>query len=428
MNDAILALFWIFMTASVINTLHIGFYLVCANLYDIRQFKRATRKHRSHKKLPLVSIVISAHNEEKVIVRTLESLIKLKYPRLQVIVMDDASSDETSTLVNQFIADHPKFDMMIRYKRKNVGKGRALSSAMQRFAKGELIMTLDADSVLHPMAVRNAVRYFQDDPKVAGVAANVRIIQEPGVLSLLQMLEHMIGYRSKKAYSLTNSECVIGGVGSTYRRDILEQVGFYDTDTLTEDIGLSMKIAALGNKEHRLVYAVDVVAMTEGVDSFKGLLKQRFRWKYGNLQNLIKYSYLIGRANKKYSRMLTWYRLPMAYVGELLLLLEPVILGYVLYLSYVMHNPGSILGSYALITAYLLLNLLPDEHATRNQRFKLALYAPIAYFIFYIMNLVQLAAIMRCLFKAPQLISRTKVDGTWSSPKRRGAVEITFEA
>ncbi|HSE61248.1 MAG TPA: glycosyltransferase family 2 protein, partial [Candidatus Saccharimonadales bacterium] len=184
--------------------------------------------------------------------------------------------------------------------------------------------------------------------------------------------------------------------------------------------------AALGNRAHRLVYAADVVAATEGVDSFKGLLKQRYRWKYGNLQNLIKYSYLIGKTGKKYSRMLTWYRLPMAYIGELLLLLEPFILGYVLYLSYVMGNPGSILGSYALITAYILLNLLPDEHVDRKQRFKLATYAPLAYFIFYIMNVVQLWAALRCLIRTPQLVMRKKVDGTWKSPARRGAAVAAF--
>lgn len=425
MNDVIFWMFWVFMGASIINTLHIGFYLVSANLYDIQQFKRKSLMRRSNKKLPKVSIVISAHNEEKVIERTLKSLQKVKYPHLQVVIMDDASVDRTANIVLKFATEHPKFDLIIRHKKNNVGKGRALNAAIQRYAKGDLIMTLDADCILHPMAVRNAVRYF-DDPNVAGVAANVRIIHEPGVLSLLQVLEHMIGYRSKKAYSITNSECIIGGVASTYRREVLEEVGYYDTDTLTEDIGLSMKVASLGNRKHRLVYAADVVAATEGVDSFKGLLKQRYRWKYGNLQNLIKYSYIIGKTGKKYSRMLTWYRLPMAYLGELLLLLEPLILGYVLYLSYLMHNPGSILGSYALITLYILFNLLPDEHSDNKQRLKLALYAPIAYFIFYIMNVVQLSAAIRCLWRAPQLVMRKKVDGTWKSPDRRGAAVATF--
>lgn len=424
--ELIAVIFWISMATGLINLLHYGFYLASANIYDIKQFKRKSKMHakRNRKRLPLVSIVISAHNEEKVIERTLDSLLKLKYPRTQIIVMDDASTDSTTKLVNKFIADHPKADILLRYKTKNVGKGAALNTAISRFAKGEFIMTLDADSILHPMAVRNAIRYF-DDPHVVGVAANVRIIEEQSVLSLLQMLEHMIGYRSKKAYSLTNSECIVGGVASTYRASTLKEAGYYEPGTMTEDIGLSMKIASMGNKKHRLVYAADVVAATEGVDTFKGLIKQRFRWKYGMLQNLIKYSYLIGKTNKKYSRMLTWYRLPMAFLSEIMLMLEPVLLGYVLYLSYLMQSPASIIASYVLITGYILLNLLPDEHSDRKRRFRLALYAPMAYFIFYIMNLIQFIAIVRCLVRGRQLIRKQAVSGTWHSPARRGTAGVT---
>lgn len=425
MNDIWIWLFWLFTVASVMNTLHIGFYLISANVYDIRQFKLAKKK-RPRGTLPLVTVAISAHNEEKVIIRTLESLLRSRYPRVQILIMDDASTDNTSQLVNNFISNHPKADITIRYKTKNVGKGRALNSAMQRYAKGEFIMTLDADCILHPEAIRNAIKYF-DDPKVAGVAANVRIIREPGVISLLQVLEHMVGYRSKKAYSLTNSECVVGGVGSMYRKSVLKTVGFYDTDTLTEDIGLSMKVAAQGNKNFRLVYAADVVAMTEGVPTFKALVKQRYRWKYGMLQNLIKYAYLIGKTDHKFTRSLTWYRLPMAFLSELMLLLEPFILGYVLYVSYVMQNPASVVGSYGLITIYLLLNLLPDEHTDAKGRTRLLLNAPAAYFIFYIMNIVQFTAIVRCLAHSKSLLARQQHVGTWKSPERSGIASISFK-
>jgi len=99
---------------------------------------------------------------------------------------------------------------------------------------------------------------------------------------------------------------------------------------------------------------------------------------------------------------------------------------HVLYLSYLFQNPSSIIGSYVLITIYLLLNLLPDEHTDRKHRFRLAMYAPIAYFIFYIMNLIQLAAIVRCVFKGNKLLSRQKVKATWRSPERSGAAHVSF--
>src|SRR5579884_1576561 len=150
-------------------------------------------------------------------------------------------------------------------------------------------MCLDADSILHPSAIERAVSYFSD-PKIIGVAANVRVIGNRTTLGKLQQFEHMIGYRSKKFYSLSNCEFIVGGVASTYRKSVLKKVKFYDDDTLTEDIGLSLKlIAKEGNRRRRVTYAADVVALTEGVSSFNDLLKQRYRWKMGNLQNLYKF-------------------------------------------------------------------------------------------------------------------------------------------
>jgi cellulose synthase/poly-beta-1,6-N-acetylglucosamine synthase-like glycosyltransferase len=187
-----------------------------------------------------------------------------------------------------------------------------------------------------------------------------------------------------------------------------------------------MKVAALGNKAHRLVYAADVVAATEGVDTFKGLLRQRFRWKYGSLQNLIRYKSLLGNLDKKYSRMLTLYRMPMAFFGEVMLLLEPLLLGYMLYVSYSLQSVGFIVGSYMLITTYLLLNVMPDEHTSFRQRIKLFLYSPFAYFIFYIMNVIQVSASVRCLFNGKALVKQTPHSGTWRTPDRRGTASMMF--
>lgn len=420
-----LALFWLFVFAGVFNLAHIGFYLAGANLYDIFAFKRNAKKQASNKKLPLISIVFATYNAEKVVVRTLESLAKLKYPRYEVIVVDNGSADNTRRLVRDFIQSHPKMSLRLVAKRVNVGKALAINYGSKNYAKGDFVMMLDDDSILHPQALRNVVKYF-DDPAVAGVAANVRIIEEPSVLSVLQMLEHMISYRSKKAFTVTNCELIVGGVASTYRHSLLKKIGYYDTGTMTEDIGLSMKVAALGNKQHKLVYAADVVAATEGVDSFKGLLRQRFRWKYGSLQNIIRHKNLLGSLDKRYTRMLTHYRMPMAFVGEIMLLLEPLLLAYMLYLSYSLQSVGFIVGSYILITIYLLLNLMPDEHSTNNERARLFFYAPFAYFIFYIMNVVQVYAMIKCLFKGNSLIKQTPHSGTWSPPTRRGAVSMDF--
>jgi biofilm PGA synthesis N-glycosyltransferase PgaC len=446
-------LLYLLAFANVYSVIHLGLYTVGANTYDIMQFKKARKlaspkRGPKRRKWPLVSVVIPAHNEALVIERTLDSVRASSYAKFEIIVLDDGSNDDTAAVVRNYIRKHPKlrsksyiakYDWSVsgrsnrRYVRGQIGKHRillvsqtnsgkaaAMNNAISNYARGELTMCLDADSTLHPEAISRAVGYFKD-PKVIGVAANVRIMANKHWLGILQRFEHMIGYRSKKFFTLTNSEFIVGGVASTYRTKALIQAGLYDTDTMTEDIGLSMKlIAKKGNRRHRIVYAADVVAMTEGVQTFSGLLKQRYRWKMGNLQNLFKYRHLIGNKDRrKYSRMLTIYRLPVAVLGEIMLLIEPLILSYVIYLSIHYHTLGILLGAYLTMTAYILWAVWPDEHLTRRQKTQLSLVAIGMYILFYAMDVVQLCAVFRCL-KNQRTVVRRDAKQTWVSPLRSG--------
>jgi cellulose synthase/poly-beta-1,6-N-acetylglucosamine synthase-like glycosyltransferase len=375
----------------------------------------------------LVSIVIAAHNEEQVITRALDSIRMSSYPWYEVIVADDASTDRTEELVQDYRARHPEMDLRLYRMVKNVGKGAALNAVLRDHARGEYVMTLDADSIISPDAVAKALSYFED-PCVAGVAANVHIIDEPTVLGVLQRFEHMIGYRSKKLYSVTNCEFVVGGVASTYRMRVLRKVGFYDTDTLTEDIGLSTKVTSLGNRRFRLVYGADVVAKTEGVLTFRALARQRYRWKYGSMQNLVKYRHLIGNPSRRYSRTLTLYRMPMAVLSEFTLLVSPLAWTYAIYMSLTHYTATLVVGAYATITAYTLITIWMDETLSRRARLRLTMYAPTAYFVFYLMDLVQLVAITRCLIRTRSLVQRRDVGNTWSSPKRAGKLVVNARA
>ena len=369
-------IFWLFAFVSILYVVHFGVYLVGANFYDVWQQRRkglrgvrlpeayepecaatATWTRRGIPEVPgLVSIVIAAHNEESVIVRTLDSLLRNTYRSVEVLVADDASTDLTGRLVRDFQVRHPEMDLRIVRMHKNVGKGAALNAALRRHARGQFVMTLDADSIIEPDAITKALSYF-DDPYVAGVAANVQILEETTVLGLLQRFEHMIGYRSKKTFSLANCEFVVGRVASTYRMRVLRKVGFYDTDTLTEDIGLSAKITSLGNRRFRMVYGADVVAKTEGVLTLRALAKQRYRWKFGSLQNLIKYRGMILNPSSRYTRTLTYYRMPMAVLSEFTLLVSPLAWTYAVHWSLVTQTPALIIGAYATITAYTLLTV-----------------------------------------------------------------------
>lgn len=439
-------LFYLFIVVGSINLLHFALYLIGANIYDFEQFRHIKQRQKPLASKPLVSVLIPAYNEKKVIERCLQSVWNNTYDSLEVIVINDGSRDATSEVVRRFMSSRTKNYQETRprlvrtknglkrvwkrgsspiYRRiklveqVNSGKAAALNNGIRHHAKGELIMTLDADSILHKRAVYNAVKYFED-PSIAGVAANVRIIEEPTILGILQRFEHLISYRSKKLFSVANCELIVGGVASTYRKSILDKVGNYDTDTTTEDIGLSMKIAAIGNKKYRLVYAADVAAMTEPVEGFWPLLSQRYRWKLGNLQNAYKYRRLIFSSDPRYTKSLTWYRMPMAFIGEILLLLEPLTLGYITYLSIRFATPVVVLGAYMTITAYIIMNIWPDEHMGTRGKIKSSILAPSLYFIFYIMNLVQLLAAFRCIRRSYQIVDLSSSKSTWVHVKRAG--------
>lgn len=426
------AVFYAFAFVSALYVSHLGFYLIAANFYDIWQRKRRFALRRGFagpgarstsqqqpSDHPLVSVIISAHNEEKVITRTLDSLAASQYPNVEFLVADDASKDRTKQLVRDYMVRHPDMNLHVYRMHRNVGKGSALNTLLRRHVRGEFVMTLDADSVLLPDTIQNAISYFAD-PTIAGVAANVRIMDEPTILGVLQKFEHMVGYRSKKMYSLLNCEFVVGGVASSYRMDVLRRVGFYDTDTQTEDIGLSIKIVNLGNHSFRMVYAVDVVAMTEGVASFRALIKQRLRWKYGSLQNLIKYRHLLFNRSSRYSRTLTLYRMPMAIISEFGLLITPFAWSYLLYMTFVQYNPTLFVGAYLTITLYMLITIWFDENLRTAGRLRLSLYAFVSYFIFYIMDVVQFVGIVRCLYRSKSLVLQKRTSGTWVSPGRVG--------
>ncbi|MCE7936702.1 glycosyltransferase family 2 protein [Candidatus Saccharibacteria bacterium CPR2] len=415
--------FYTFLIIGFIYFSHIAIFCIGGNIYDIVQTlnKNKLKNSRYKKYHPQVSVLIPAYNEELVIERCLESVIKSQHRKLQIIAINDNSSDNTAQIVREFIRNNSKKNIRLISRRKNQGKAMGLNYALKKYATGELIMTLDADSILEKRTISNAVKYFINN-NIHGIAANVRILPSRGsFLNLLQLFEYLVSYRTKKFYSLTNSEFIIGGVGSVYRKDTMKNFGYYDDSSATEDIGLSMKIASSGTKSMKLKYASNVIAFTESVSTIPQLLKQRYRWKYGNLQNLFKYSSKFIANRKNQSKVMLFYRLPMSYLSEILLLLEPFLLSYAFYLSYKSGTISVFVSAYILLSVYSAFVLWSDEYLSVANKRKLSLAVPALYFLFYIMSFIQIAAAIKCLGKIPSIATSNSSNNTWISPKRLGA-------
>jgi cellulose synthase/poly-beta-1,6-N-acetylglucosamine synthase-like glycosyltransferase len=355
--------------------------------------------------LPTFSVVIPANNEERTIIACVESVVKSDYPsdKLEIVVVVNGSTDKTAELVARY-KEANKVGNLKLVVQANAGKSIALNNGIVNHTSGELVMCLDADSYLTPEAIRQTVKYFQDK-KVASVAANVKIVDRGTLLNLIQRFEYLICYQMKRAQTLFNIEYIIGGIGSTFRRSVLARVGYYDTNTVTEDIDLTMKILQLGNRNVRVIYGADVVVHTESVMSLSGLIRQRYRWKWGRCQTFLKNRNMFFSGSSRFTKGLTWFYLPYAIFGDFAFLLEPLIIGYILYIIVRYGDTVTLTGAFLVITSYIFLNVAADDSTTLGDKVKLMIITPAMYFYFYILSFVEYVALIKSLINIKNLQS-----------------------
>lgn len=385
----------------VINLIRMTAFIVGSDIYSYKA--RKLSKEKKGRFYPYISIIIPAYNEEGTILRAVQSVIRNKYPRHKrdVIVVDDGSTDKTFDLVKKYKDTYQVQNLNI-VRQKNKGKAHALNKAIKKFAKGEIVMCLDSDSYLAPDCIRNAVSYFKDK-KVSALSANVKIIPTRSFLNTVQQFEYIVSYQMKRALTVFNIEYIIGGVGSTFRKSTLKKIGYYDSDTITEDIDVTMKILQLGNKRYRAIYGANVVAYTESVLNIQGLINQRFRWKWGRAQTFLKNSNLFFNKDERFTRGLTHFYLPYAIFGDITLLIEPVLVSVLFYIVLRFGDFITLLSTVVVISSYLALNILLESTLNTKEKIKFSLLSPFMYFFFYTLSLVEYIALVKTIVRLPRL-------------------------
>ncbi len=269
---------------------------------------------------PRVSILIPAYNEQEIIVEAVHGALNQDYPDFEVIVIDDGSTDLTAHLAAMTAA------RLIRHDR-NGGKAAALNSGVAA-ARGEVIVTCDADGYLDPRALRHLVAPLLD-PSVGGVAGQVRLFHPRGALRRFQVLEYDYGQGLLKLAQFASAGTVLVAPGpvSAYRADVLHAVGGVSGETLTEDFDLTLRVLGHGL---RIAYAPRAIAYTEAPRTDAELRRQRLRWGRGGLQVLRRHRAmlaarplgLVGLFWLPYS-YLTWYA--AVPVAVMLLALAPLL-------------------------------------------------------------------------------------------------------
>jgi peptidoglycan-N-acetylglucosamine deacetylase len=265
---------------------------------------------------PLVSVLIPAFNEEAAIVETVTAALGSKYAPLEVIVVDDGSTDGTSKLVTENFGGDARVHLI---HQPNRGKPGALNRALSE-AQGEIVVTIDGDTVVDRRAVALLVRHFEDE-KVAAVAGNVKVRNRNRWLTRWQALEYITSQNlEKRAFDLLNCIPVVPGALGSWRTAVMRKCGGFSPDTVAEDTDLTITMRRQGLK---IGYDEDAMAWTEAPDTVDALVRQRFRWTFGTLQAVWKHRDTIGR--RGYGT-LGWVAIPNVFLFQILLpLVSPVI-------------------------------------------------------------------------------------------------------
>lgn len=233
-------------------------------------------------KFPSVSIIVPVWNEETTVLKTIFSLLKLNYPKekLSILIVDDGSTDKTWNVIQRFSRNK-----QIRLlKKANGGKHTALNYALE-FIDTDLVGCLDADSFVHPEALKRITAQFENN-EIMAVTPSVKIFEPKGLLGLIQKAEYMFGIFLRKVFSYLNAVYITPGPFSIFRRSVFSQIGGYRKAHNTEDMEIAMRMQKngmkIGNVHNAFIYTI-------APTNIRALYKQRLRWVYGFIKNAIDY-------------------------------------------------------------------------------------------------------------------------------------------
>jgi cellulose synthase/poly-beta-1,6-N-acetylglucosamine synthase-like glycosyltransferase/peptidoglycan/xylan/chitin deacetylase (PgdA/CDA1 family)/spore germination protein YaaH len=226
---------------------------------------------------PPVSVIIAAFNEETVITRTVESILRNGYADLEIIVVDDGSKDGTLAVLREAFADNPSVQILTQL---NAGKSAALNNAIS-CARHQILVAVDADTLFLTGTIAKLVRHFSD-PRVGAVSGNARVGNRKKWITRFQSIEYIYGFNlDRRALDYLNAITVVPGAVGAWRRDLVVAQGGFGHDTLAEDADLTLAIRRDG---HVIRYEQEAIAYTEAPEDGRSLAKQRFRWSFGTLQ------------------------------------------------------------------------------------------------------------------------------------------------
>lgn len=228
---------------------------------------------------PLISILIPCFNEEKNARETISAALAQRYANLEVIAINDGSSDNTAQVLQQLAQEEPR--LRVIHLAANQGKAVALKAGAAA-ARGDLLVCIDGDALLDRDTAAWLVAPLIHYPHVGAVTGNPRIRTRSTLIGRIQVGEFssIIGL-IKRTQRIYGRVFTVSGVIAAFRRQALADVGYWSPDMITEDIDISWKLQL---RHWDIFFEPRALCWILMPETLKGLWKQRLRWAQGGAE------------------------------------------------------------------------------------------------------------------------------------------------
>ena len=255
----------------------------CYYLFKEGKLNEPISRYMPSHDVPMISLMVPCYNEGDNLDESIPHLLQLRYPNYELIFINDGSKDNTAEIIDRWAAKEKKITAL---HQENQGKASALNHGLT-IAKGKYVACIDGDAVLDYYALDYMVQALEKDPKYAATTGNPRVRNRSTILGRLQVSEFssIIGL-IKRAQGLMGTIFTVSGVCCLFRKDVMEEIGGWSTNMITEDIDISWKIQIAG---YNIMYEPRALCWVLMPESMKGLYKQRLRWAQGGAETIIKY-------------------------------------------------------------------------------------------------------------------------------------------
>jgi 1,2-diacylglycerol 3-beta-glucosyltransferase len=278
---------WFSAVMLVLGFMSIYTWLVTLAMIDQKRRHRKNPVQMDMSYQPPVAVIIPAHNEEFVIRDTLLCMLALDYPDVDLVVVDDRSTDGTAKVLADLQEEFPgRFRFWTRDADAFPGKSAVLNEALAK-TTAEVLCVFDADATVEPDFLKRIVPFLADEETAAVQARKIIRNGDENWLTRCQNYEQTLDSHFQSGRDTIQAAVELRGNGELIKRKALESVGGWNNQTLTDDLDLSTQLHLAG---WDIRFAHKVYVWEEGILDWMPLLRQRRRWAEGSLRRYLEYA------------------------------------------------------------------------------------------------------------------------------------------